>query len=74
LRGFRFGPGRQPLSEAQKIDRVALQRVQQCILADFDVIDPPAEGCLPRSGDLARDKVQQVTQAVVATLKQRGMI
>jgi 4-hydroxy-tetrahydrodipicolinate synthase len=74
LRGFRFGPGRQPLSEAQKIDRVALQRVQQCILADFGVIDPPAEGCSPRSGDLARDKVQQVTQAVVATLKQRGMI
>jgi 4-hydroxy-tetrahydrodipicolinate synthase len=74
LRGFRFGPGRQPLSEAQKVDRVALQRVQQCILADFGVIDPPAEGCSPRSGDLSRDKVEQVTQAVVATLKQRGMI
>jgi 4-hydroxy-tetrahydrodipicolinate synthase len=74
LRGFRFGPGRQPLSEGQKIDHVALQRVQQCILADFGVIDPPAEGCSPRSGDLSQDKVQQVTQAVVATLKSRGMI
>jgi 4-hydroxy-tetrahydrodipicolinate synthase len=74
LRGFRFGSGRQPLSDSQKIDRVALQRVQQCILADFGVIDPPAEGCSPRSGDLSQDKVHQVTQAVVATLKSRGMI
>src|SRR3954469_1734875 len=72
LRGFRFGKSRQPLSEAQSVDRVALQRVLQCILADFGVVDPPAEGCLPRSGNLERDKVLQVTEAVMASLRGNG--
>lgn len=74
LRGFNFGLGRQPLSETQAVDRIALQRVLQCIIADFGVIDSPAEGCVPRSGNIERDKVQQVTEAVLATLKQRGVI
>jgi 4-hydroxy-tetrahydrodipicolinate synthase len=74
LRGFNFGPGRQPLTESQTVDRMALQRTLQCIMADFGVIDPPAEGCVPRSGDLELDKVQQVTKAVMASLKQRGMV
>ncbi|HWP39945.1 MAG TPA: dihydrodipicolinate synthase family protein [Tepidisphaeraceae bacterium] len=74
LRGFSFGRGRQPLSEAQTLDRMALQRVLQCILADFGVVDPPLEGCVARSGNIERDKIEQVTQAVLATLKQRGMI
>src|SRR3954468_20951147 len=47
LRGFSFGPSRQPLSSPQQIDRTALQRVLQCILADFQVIDAPEEGCVP---------------------------
>lgn len=74
LRGFNFGPGRQPLSETQKVDRIALQSVLRCILADFGVVEGPAEGCVPRSGNIERDKVQQVTEAVMATLKSRGMI
>ncbi|WP_428940557.1 dihydrodipicolinate synthase family protein [Fontivita pretiosa] len=74
LRGFNFGRGRQPLSETQTIDRMALQRVLQCILADFGVVDPPLEGCVVRSGNIERDKIEQVTQAVLASLKQRGMI
>jgi 4-hydroxy-tetrahydrodipicolinate synthase len=71
LRGFNFGRGRQPLSDAQRVDRVALQRVLQCILADFGVVDAPAEGCVPRSGNIERDKVMQVTEAVMSALRQR---
>jgi 4-hydroxy-tetrahydrodipicolinate synthase len=73
LRGFDFGKSRQPLSEPQSIDRMALQRVLRCILADFGVVDAPAEGCIPRSGNLQRDKVMQVTEAVMARLRERGM-
>ena len=72
LRGFDFGKSRQPLSEAQSVDRLALQRVLQCILADFGVVDAPAEGCVPRSGNLERDKVLQVTEAVMAKLRDRS--
>jgi dihydrodipicolinate synthase/N-acetylneuraminate lyase len=74
LRGFEFGKGRQPLSEAQSVDRVALQRVLQCILADFGVVDAPLEGCVTRSGDLERDKVAQIAQEVMSKLRERGVI
>ena len=73
LRGFTFGRSRQPLSQTQSIDRVALQRVLQCIMADFGVVDAPAEGCVPRTGNLERDKVMQVTEAVMSALRQRGV-
>jgi 4-hydroxy-tetrahydrodipicolinate synthase len=73
LRNFDFGKSRQPLSEAQAVDRMALQRVLRCIMADFGVVDPPAEGCAPRSGNLERDKVAQVTEAVMAKLRARGL-
>jgi 4-hydroxy-tetrahydrodipicolinate synthase len=71
LRGFQFGASRQPLTQAQSIDRVALQRVLQCILADNGIVDPPAEGCPPRTGNLERDKIAQVTEAVMAELRKR---
>jgi dihydrodipicolinate synthase/N-acetylneuraminate lyase len=73
LRGFDFGAGRQPLSPAQSVDRTALQRVLQCILADFGVVDVPAEGCAPRTGDIQLDKVSQVTEAVMSKLRARGI-
>lgn len=73
LRGFNFGRSRQPLSDAQSVDRVALQRVLQCILADFGVIEAPEEGCVPRTGNLERDKVMQVTEAVMARLRSKGI-
>jgi dihydrodipicolinate synthase/N-acetylneuraminate lyase len=38
LRGFNLGPSRQPQSEAQQVDRSALQRVLQSILADFGYV------------------------------------
>jgi 4-hydroxy-tetrahydrodipicolinate synthase len=74
LRGFDFGASRQPLSETQKVDRQALQRVLQCILADFGVVDAPREGCAPRTGIMEQDKVRQVTDAVMAQLRERGVV
>jgi 4-hydroxy-tetrahydrodipicolinate synthase len=74
LRGFDFGASRQPLSETQKVDRQALQRVLQCILADFGVVDAPSEGCAPRTGNMQQDKVRQVTDAVMAQLRERGVV
>jgi 4-hydroxy-tetrahydrodipicolinate synthase len=74
LRGFNFGKSRQPLSEKQTVDRVALQRVLRCIMADFGVVDAPAEGCAPRTGNIERDKVEQVTAAVMQKLRERGVV
>ncbi|HEX4794817.1 MAG TPA: dihydrodipicolinate synthase family protein [Humisphaera sp.] len=73
LRGFEFGRGRQPLTESQQIDRVALQRVLRCIMSDFGVVDAPLEGCVPRTGNIGRDKVLQVTEAVMRELRERGI-
>lgn len=74
LRGFDFGRGRQPLSESQRVDREALQRVLQCIMSDFGVVDPPASGCAPRTGNMPRDKVAQITDEVLAALRERGVL
>ncbi len=73
LRGFDFGRGRQPLSEKQQIARGALQRVLQCIMSDFGVVEPPVEGCPPRTGNIPRDKVLRVTEAVLRELRERGL-
>src|SRR4029079_2948196 len=55
LRGINLRQGRQPLSEVQQVDLTALSRVLRCILADFGVVDPPAEGCAPRTGNIKQD-------------------
>ena len=73
LRGFNLGQGRQPMSEKQSVDRQKLQRVLHCILADFNVVDPPAGGCAPRTGQSEPDPVSKVTQAVMAALRERGV-
>ena len=73
LRGFNFGKGRQPLSESQQVDRAALQRVLQCIMSDFGVVDAPEGGCPPRGNRPQADKVLQVTQAVLRELRERGI-
>jgi 4-hydroxy-tetrahydrodipicolinate synthase len=73
LRGFDFGRGRQPLSETQRVDRAGLQRVLQCILADFGVVEAPEEGCAVRTGNFHRDRVAQVTEAVMAALRSKGL-
>src|SRR2546423_4141164 len=52
LRGFDFGKSRQPLSEAQSIDRLAPQRQPQCIPSEFLVVDAPAAAGRPPSVNL----------------------
>lgn len=74
LRGFDLGQSRQPLSESQKIDRAALQHVQQCILADFGYTPEPSEGCPPRSGDMHQDRVAQITRGVIENMRERGLL
>jgi 4-hydroxy-tetrahydrodipicolinate synthase len=74
LRGFAFGRSRQPLSKSQTVDRVALQRVLQCILADNGYVDEPSGGCAARSGNLQQDRVAQLTQEVLKRLRDRGVV
>jgi 4-hydroxy-tetrahydrodipicolinate synthase len=72
LRGFRMGRSRQPMTADQRIDRQALQRVLQCILADFGYVPAPEEGCPPRTGQPAPDRVSQIVTSVVHELRKRG--
>jgi 4-hydroxy-tetrahydrodipicolinate synthase len=72
LRGFRMGRSRQPMTAEQRFDRGVLQRVLQCILADFGYVQPPAEGCPPRSGQPSADRVSQIVTSVVHELRKRG--
>ena len=74
LRGFNMGPSRQPLSDAQQVDRAELQQVLQCIISDFGYTAPPPEGCPPRDGDITRDRITQITEGVIAKLKQQGVV
>ncbi len=74
IRGFKFGRGRQPLSQAQEVDRGALEKVLQCIIADFGYAQPPAGGCAVRIGQPQKDKVAQLVQEVVTELAARGVI
>lgn len=71
LRGFQFGKSRQPLSEPQQIDLAGLQKVLQCILADFGFVGSPVEGCAPRTGTMDTDRIEQITQSVVQSLLER---
>jgi len=75
LRGFKLGPSRQPLSDQQKIDRAELQRLIQCIIADYGYADAPAGGCPPRLGLADGDGLQleKITSAVINELRQRGI-
>jgi 4-hydroxy-tetrahydrodipicolinate synthase len=73
-RGFTMGPSRQPMTDRQRIDRTALQRVIQCIIADFGYSERPEEGCPPRSGNVEEDRVRQLTAGVIGELKRRGVV
>lgn len=74
LRGFQFGRSRQPMSESQRIDIDALQSVLQCILADWGYVDAPEEGCALRTGNIQRDRVAQVAEAVMRKLREQGVL
>lgn len=74
LRGFDLGPSRQPATESQRIDRAALARTLQCIMADFGYVDSPKEGCAPRTGNSSTDRIAQLAEGVLRELQQRGAI
>lgn len=74
LRGFQMGRSRQPMTENQQVDRGALQRVLQCIMADFGYVDRPTEGCAARTGNLSADRVAQIVTSVVDELRKRGAV
>lgn len=74
LRGFDLGDSRQPLSESQRIDRDALSAVLQCILADFGFVDQPVGGCMPRTGQIDRDRIAHIAQQVIAQLRDQGVL
>ena len=74
LRGFAMGAGRQPLSATQKVDREKLQRVLQCILADFGYVAAPAEGCPPRQSNLEPLRVNKIADDVIRQLRQQGLV
>jgi 4-hydroxy-tetrahydrodipicolinate synthase len=80
MRGFKFGPGRQPLSSQRQQDRAPLESVLQCILADFGMVERPAGGCAARVrqaqgvGDAPGDATEQVVHEVMRALEERGLI
>ena len=73
LRGFDFGSGRLPQTGAQKTDRAEMAKVLHCILADFELVARPTEGCAPRTGQPATDKLEQVVFEVMHELEKRGI-
>jgi 4-hydroxy-tetrahydrodipicolinate synthase len=74
LRGFSFGRSRQPQTSAQRADRAVLISVLQCILADFELVDRPAAGCPPRTGEIGHDKMEQVVFEVIHELEKRRIL
>lgn len=74
LRGFNLGQSRQPTTEHQRVDRAALSRMLQCILADFGYVDPPKEGCPRRTGNATEDRINQIAATVIQTLRDRGAL
>ena len=76
LRGFHFGPGggRMPQTNQQRTEQKALGSVLQCILADFELVNPPAAGCSVRTGEIAHDKLEQMVYQVFHEMKNRGIV
>ena len=74
LRGFNFGRGRLPQTTSQRTDRTALARVLQCILADFELVEPPAAGCAVRIAQPSTDKMEQMIVEVLHELEKRGIV
>ena len=74
MRGFQMGRGRQPMTPAQQVNRSSLQSQLQCLLADFGLVEPPASGCAPRSGQVEKDQIGQIVYEVLHELEQRGAL
>jgi 4-hydroxy-tetrahydrodipicolinate synthase len=74
LRGFHFGRTRLPQTVSQRTEHLALNKVLQCILADFDLVQPPANGCSVRPTELGAEKLEQIVFKVMSEIKGRGLL
>jgi dihydrodipicolinate synthase/N-acetylneuraminate lyase len=74
MRGFSFGRGRQPMSGSQRYERTELQRVLQCILSDFGVVEPPEGGCPPWRGSTSATAIREIVTEVLDELGRRGAL
>jgi dihydrodipicolinate synthase/N-acetylneuraminate lyase len=88
LRGFHFGQGRQPKTSVQRSENEALNSVMQCILADFQLVQPPVDGCVVRPPQMyptgvgntlkapaiGPDKIEQMVHQVFDEMKNRGLL
>ena len=88
LRGFHFGQGRQPKTNSQRSENQALNSVMQCILADFELVQPPADGCAVRPPQMfptsagkslknpaiGPEKIEQMVHEVFDEMKNRGLL
>ena len=74
LRGFAMGQSRQPLSPSQQVNREKLQGLLRCILADFGYVEPPPDGCPPRSNDLEPVRVKKIADDVLSELRKKGIV
>jgi dihydrodipicolinate synthase/N-acetylneuraminate lyase len=72
LRGIQMGRSRQPQTERQQVDRLAIQKVLQCILSDFGCTDVPPGLCPPRTGNLDQDRISHIAATVLEELRKRG--
>lgn len=75
LRGFNFGKGRQPRSDAQQRDLDLLRKTLQCSLAEHGFTNEPVGGC-PAGENLPENPAEltEVVQTVIAEMQNRGMI
>jgi 4-hydroxy-tetrahydrodipicolinate synthase len=84
LRGFHFGASRQPKTSAQRSESQALSSVMQCILADFELVNPPAAGCpVPTrppqlqpvgTPEIGPENLEQMVHQVFDEMKNRGLL
>ena len=74
LRGFQVGPGRQPQTDRQRIDRASLQEVLRCILSEFHYAESPAGGCPARTGNMDSDRINHIAATVIEKLRERGAL
>jgi len=76
LRGIPMGAARQPLAPGQKQDYTRIQRVLQCIISDFGLVDPPPGGCPVRNGsrEPGDDPIASITEAVLEGLREQGTL
>lgn len=76
LRGIPMGPARQPMAPGQAQDYTRIQRVLQCIISDFGLVDPPPGGCPVRAGSRESDEdpIAKITEAVLRGLREQGAV